>query len=295
MSEMVTVQDSDLFPAFSRWVRESGFIDKGKGNLAAKLPRILGQGTTRAKGLNLPPAAVERKSELASLRFPVDFPAPEEVLREQSEASKELENLKTEMMRDEGKRKLAVQALEHLPEPRGFKDGRFHAGGMILQPSKSGLEWAWSITPHYSIIGKIPPDPEYIVTAYHAAKSEIKDLTLEPKEFQKRLELAWFIARHFSDTDNVFITDVMKMFNVAGQNDRFWQIPQKQSFKDLPEAAFVINLIHWRSHADPQASTFDLVPATLNQTRGRDAKVFYLPMNLEGTDVRPMVYMRRRS
>ena len=289
------MQESELFPAFRRWVRDSGFIDKGKGNLAAKLPRILGQGMTRAKGLDLPPAPIERKIEFASLQFPNDFPAPPEVLQEQKTASEELEKLKTEMMREEFRRKLAVEVLEQVPEPRGTKDGKFYSAGVILQPSKSGLDWAWSITPHYPIIEKLPPDAAYIVAAYHAAKTEMKNLALEPHDFQKRLELAWFIARQFSDTDSVFITDVMKMFNVAGQSNKFWQSPQRQNFRDLPEAAFVINLIHWRSHADPGASNFDIVPATLNQTRGRDAKVFYLPMNSEGTDVRPMVYMRRRS
>src|SRR5882724_6209270 len=106
MPEVVTMQESELFPAFCYWARESGLVDKSKGNLAAKLPRILGQGTTRAKGLNLPPSPIERRVEFASLQFPTNFPAPDDVLREQSEASEELEKLKTEMMREEGKRRL---------------------------------------------------------------------------------------------------------------------------------------------------------------------------------------------
>src|SRR6267142_5703658 len=117
MPEVVTMQESELFPAFCYWARESGLVDKSKGNLAAKLPRILGQGTTRAKGLNLSPAPIERKIEFASLQFPNEFGPPEAVLREQAEAFQEVENLKNELLRDEGKRKLIVLALEQLPEP----------------------------------------------------------------------------------------------------------------------------------------------------------------------------------
>ena len=39
-----------LFPNFIRMV-ESSRLSQAKGSLAAKLPRILGQGTTRADGM----------------------------------------------------------------------------------------------------------------------------------------------------------------------------------------------------------------------------------------------------
>lgn len=84
------------------------------------------------------------------------------------------------------------------------------------------------------------------------------------------------------------------MFNIAGQDDRFWQTPQRQYFKDLPGAAFVINLIQWRLSPGSSATAFEFVPATLHQAHGPHSKVFYLPMNQEGTEVRPMVYLRRR-
>jgi len=86
----------------------------------------------------------------------------------------------------------------------------------------------------------------------------------------------------------------MKMFNVAGQEERFWQSPQRQFFKDLPEAAFVINLMAWRSTTQTNSVAYEFVPATLHQAHGPAGRAFYLPMNAEGTDVRPMMFLRKR-
>jgi hypothetical protein len=288
------IEPEALFPAFTQFVRESGLLDRAKGNLAAKLPRILGQGTTRAVGLDCPPAAIERKLELATLKLPDNLAPPQSVVQEMRQAEFDVEQLKSELQREEGIRRLATRSLQEIDQPGGYKDGRFFAGRLILVPEKGGLDWAWSVTPHYSIIKRIPPDADYIAKAFEAAQRQIRDLTVPSGEFEAKLRLAWTLARHFCRTDDVLVIDVMKMFNVAGQDDKFWQSPQRQFFKDLPEAAFVINLIQWRLSAGSSSTGFEFVPATLHQAHGSSAKVFYLPMNQEGTEVRPMVYLRRR-
>jgi hypothetical protein len=113
--------------------------------------------------------------------------------------------------------------------------------------------------------------------------------------FEEKLALAWSIARHFSDSDDVKVLDVMKMFRVAAQDDRFWQAPQKKFFMDWPEGHFVVNLINWRMKTAEMTAAFEFVPATLHQASGKDARVFYLPMNKTGTEVRPMVYIRKKA
>lgn len=292
--ESLNGQD-ELFPAFTRFVKESGLIDKAKGNLAAKLPRILGHGTTRAVGLDCPPAPIERKIEFASFRPPSNFTLPQPVLQERLQAESDVEQLKNELLREEGIRRLATRSLQEIDADGGYRDGRFFAGRLILASEKGGLDWSWSITSYYPIIKRIPPDPEYIAKAFKAAQNQIGSLTMPPEQFESKLLLSWTLARHFSRTDDVLVTDVMKMFNIAGQEGKFWQNPQRQLFRDLPEAAFVINLINWRQSRGASAGVFEFVPATLHQAHGQSAKVFYFPMNQEGTEVRPMVYLRRRS
>jgi hypothetical protein len=103
------------------------------------------------------------------------------------------------------------------------------------------------------------------------------------------------MAREFSTSEQVLATDVMKMYQVAGQDARFWQNPKRALYKDLPEAAFVVNLLNWRAHASSQDAGFTFVPATLSQASGANASVFYMPLNAEGTEVRPMIYIKRSA
>lgn len=284
----------ELFPAFTRFVNETGLADKAKGNLSKQIPRILGQGTTKTLGLDRPPAPIERKLELASLTFPEGFAPPPEVEVEVRGARGDVVQLEADFRREEGKRRFATACLKLLNEPlSGFKDGQFYAGRLILKDAKKGMEWSWRVTPHYEIVGRIPPDEAYVALAYQAALARIHALTLAPEEFEDKLELSWLMARHFRKTDDVPLIDVMKMYVVAGQDARFWQAPKRLTFKDLPDAAFAVNLIAWRSRAEPESSKFEFVPATLHQTKG--AQVFFMPMNAEGTEVRPMVSLRRRT
>ena len=65
--------DAQLFPELESYVERTGLLSNAKGILAARLPRILGQGKTRAEGLDLPPAAIERQQELLALSLPEDL------------------------------------------------------------------------------------------------------------------------------------------------------------------------------------------------------------------------------
>lgn len=281
-----------LFPAFERFVQEAN-LDRARGSLAVKLPRILGQGTTRAAGLPDPPAPIERKIELVSLEFPADPPAPEEVRREVDSAREDIEALRAELKRPDGVRRFIAGCLDGLDVAKGTSNGQYFADRLILSPSKSGFEWSWAVTTHYPIVDKIPPDVSYVVRAFHAAQEKIQALVLSPGDFETRLSLAWAMARRLSSSDDVLVTDVMKMYQVAGQEEKFWQNPKRVYYKDLPEAAFVVNLLNWRARAESNSAGFTFVPATLSQASGKSASVFFMPMNAEGTEVRPMIYLKK--
>jgi hypothetical protein len=153
------------------------------------------------------------------------------------------------------------------------------------------------MTPHYPIISKIPADVDYVVSAYRASESIVDKWTLPVDRFLDRLALAWTIARHFGEGENVLIADVARLFKIAAQDERFWGSPARRNFEDVPEAVFIANLINWRRHRDAAGSAerFELVPATLNQAHGSKSRAFFVPSNAEGTIVRPMIYIRRQS
>lgn len=291
---MLDSGSTDAFPAFRLFANESGLIDSAKGSLAARIPRILGQGKSKAVGFDVPPALIERKLELAALKHS-DVSLPQEAQREVEQAELDIQTLRAELMREDGVRKLAVAVLRLVGSPSGTKDNRYYAGRFVLTHDRSGFEWSWSVTPHYPVIRKLPPDAEFIASAFFAARDQIQNYTMPPEVFEERLRLAWLIARHFSSSDDVLVTDVMRMFNVAAQPERFWQAPKKQNFTDLPTAAFVLSLMQSKRTGGSAMAGLEFVPATLNQAHGKSAKVFFLPLNPEGTEVRPMVYLRPRS
>ena len=295
---MPTAESPPLFPAFERYVNRTGLLANAKGILAARLPRILGQGKTRAEGLDMPPATIERRQELLALNLP-EYPPPDpQVCDEIVEARQVVEAHAEHMRHPENRRRFALQALHRLEGiPTGIKDNQFFAGQLILVPDKSGLNWAWSMTPHYPVIVKIPGDIEYVVSAYKASESIVERWTLPVDRFLDRLSLAWTMARHSSRDENVLIADVARLFKIAVQDERFWSSPLRRNFEDVPEAVFIVNLINWRRRKDPAGADegFDLVPATLNQAHGPRSRAFYVPGNAEGTIVRPMIYMRRKT
>lgn len=288
MSDTAT---TPLFPCFERYAAERRLLEIAKGSMAAKLPRILGQGKTRAEGLDLPPAPIERRQELISL--PLDGTIPPEVQKEIASVRRFIEAEQEALRRSEGVRRFATSVLKELKVAAGFKDNQFYAGRLVLVSDKSGMNWSWSLTPYYPIVSKIPPDLTYVVMAHSTAERILEDTTLSVDSFHQRLALAWAMARQFSSSDDVLITDVARMYKVAGQDDRFWSTPARRNFSDIPEGVFIANLINWRRSRPSGGDSFEFVPATLNQAHGPKSKAFFMPVNPEGTQVRPVIYLRR--
>ena len=284
-----------LFPKFEKFVKENDLLSKAKGSLSSKLPRIMGKGKTKAVGLVMPPAAIERKTELVSLSHSSDIEFPEEVLNEMEQAKQEIEIENERLKSSDGLLNFIRDVFKSLSDPVGQKDNYYFAGRLVLLPKNRGQSWAWSITPYYPIIHKIPADVEYLVKAYTAADELIEKTILPVEMFENRLRLAWTMARHFSDTDSVLVTDVARMFKIARQEERFWNTPSKRFFTDIPEAAFIANILNWRRQHGRPMTEFEFVRATLQQAHGPKAKVFYLPQNPEGTQVTPIIYLKRHS
>lgn len=287
-----------LFPALERYVERTGLLANAKGMLAARLPRILGQGQCRAEGLDMPPATIERQQELLSLALPEDAARDKEVQAEIAEARRAVNAHAEHMRHGENQRRFAMEVLHRLEQlSTGVKDNQFFAGRLILVPDKSGQNWSWSMTPRYPVIAKIPADIDYVLSAHAASERIVDKWTLPVERFLDRLNLAWSMARHFTGSDDVLIADVARLFKIAAQEDRFWSSPARRNFDDVPEAVFIANLINWRRHRDLSVThePFELVPATLNQAHGSKSRAFFVPGNAEGTIVRPMIYIRRQQ
>ncbi|MCK9264438.1 MAG: hypothetical protein M0R18_11545 [Deltaproteobacteria bacterium] len=281
-----------LFPEVERYIEEVGMLNKLKGH-QAQLYRILGQGRTRSKELDLPPAVIERKMELVAFKPLQEPEIPTPVKSEIEEVRKNLESELARLKKAEEQKKLANQVLRQLQGINcGIKDNRFFAGRLILSSEKGGKEWTWSLTPYYPIIANIPPDPAYIANAFVSAEKVLQDIILPPEIFETKLHLAWQLARHFTIGEKVLIIDVARMYKVAGQPDRFWNAPKKGTFVDMVDAAFIANLINWLKH--PGGKAFSFAQATLHQAHGRNAKAFYLPVNVEGTQTRPVIFMEKK-
>lgn len=281
-----------LFPIVENYIENESLLNKLKGH-QAQLYRILGQGSTRAKGLDLPPATIERKFELAAFKPLQDASAPQQVRVEIERVRKELENELSLLKKTDEQKKLSNQVLRGLGlSQSGVKDNRFYAGRLILNCEKSGKSWTWSLTPHYPIIENIPPDVQYIQKAYFAAEELLKEILMPPDIFEERLKLSWLMAQHFSIGEKILIIDVARMYKVAGQSEKFWSSPKKAVFVDLVDAAFIANLINWMKQSGERSFSFS--QATLHQAHGKNAKAFYLPINAEGTQTRPVIYIEKK-
>jgi hypothetical protein len=295
---MSHTQSPSLFPQLERFVERTGLLANATGNLAARLPRILGRGQTRVQGLEMPPANIERQQDLLALALPEEASRDPGVQSEIADARRAVDAYIDLMRHPENRRRFAMQVLQRLEGvSTGSKDNHFFAGRLVLVPEKDGQNWAWSMTPHYKVIAKIPADIDYVVSAYGASERIVEKWTMPVDRFLDRLSLAWTMAHHFGEGDNVFIADAARFFKVAAQDERFWGSPFRRNFEDVPEAVFIANLINWRRHRDAsgQRESFELVPATLNQAHGAKSRAFFVPSNPEGTAVRPMIYIRKQS
>lgn len=281
-----------LFPAFERYVHAQGLTEKAKGDLAVKLARVLGGGTSRARNLRASPPPVERTELLGSIKLPGEMPA--DVQREIDLARETTDERKKDLRREEGKRRFAVSVLRTLEQRGisiGFRNNYYFAGPVVLRPEKNGWDWAWSLTPRYDLVSRLPADDEFVVRAHAAALDLLAQTVRPPQEFERQLDLAWTLARHFGDSDDVPIVDVARLYRIAGQSDAFWRAPEKRLFEDLPEAAFLANLMNWRRHRSPNDAPYEFVSATLHQSD----RAFWIPVSEDGTEVHPFIYMRRRG
>ena len=283
---------NQLFPEVEKFIEQAGLLNKLKGN-QAQLYRILGQGQTKSKELDMPPAEIERKMELVTFKPLQEETVPLAVKVEVESVRRSLDNDLAVLKKDEFQKRLANQVLRGLEGIKtGIKDNRFYAGRLILSVNKFGKEWNWSLTPHYPIVSTLPPDPHYIITAYHEAEKILSEIIQPPDVFEKRLDLAWTLACHFSPGDKILIVDVARMYKIAGQNEKFWAAPKRTSFVDLVDAAFIANLINWLKQSEEKRYSF--ASATLHQAHGRNSKAFFLPANAEGTQTRPVIYIAKK-
>lgn len=123
MSDETPQAPPQLFPAFEAWA-EKNLRGKVSGILSAKLPRILGQGRTRAEGLDLPPAPIERRQTLAGLDLPSAFRVPPEVEVEIREARRQVELELEAMKRPDAIKRFAVGVIKQLQASLGTRDRR---------------------------------------------------------------------------------------------------------------------------------------------------------------------------
>ena len=284
-----------LFPAVEKYITDTDMMNKLKGN-QAQLYRIIGQGKTKSKELEFPPTHIERKMELVAFKHLKGKNIPKEVRKEIEEAKQSLDIELAKLKKRDVQKRLSNQTLRSLAGVQtGMKDNHFFAGRLILITDTVGKNWSWCLTPHYPIISNIPPDFEYLVKSYHGAEELLNNIIMPADIFDLRLNLAWTMAKRFARGDKVLIIDVARMYKIAGQPEKFWNTPKKGNFVDLPDAAFIANLINWRRKTGIEKTDFKLQQATMQQALNTKAKVFYMPSNSEGTQTRPVVYITKRS
>lgn len=284
-----------LFPAVEKYIADTDMLNKLKGN-QAQLYRIIGQGKTKSKELEFPPTDIERKMELVAFKPLKKKSIPEKVRKEIEEVKDSLDSELAKLKKRDVQKRLSNQTLRSLTGVKtGMKDNHFFAGRLILITDKAGKKWSWCLTPHYPIISNIPPDFECLAKSYYEAEKLLNNIIMPADIFDLRLNLAWGMARRFSRGDKVLIIDVARMYKVAGQPEKFWNAPKKGNFIDLPDAAFIANLINWRRKTGIKKTDFKLQQATMQQALSTKAKVFYMPSNNEGTQTSPVVYITKRS
>jgi len=243
------------------------------GNLPAVIPRILGKGKTRAEGLlaDKPPALIERLYEYAKLDFAnlgntINYPIRdgEPIREEQRLAKQKIEDLQKQLERPtDGWELSAREVLWKLGETTPGRDGRYTMGEIELGFDKKTLSWLWSYRGSYPLVSKLPHDTDYICEGYEAAVRKMKEAIVSSTEFVASLKLAWAITKHRAGTNMLLIRDVAKAYMVAAQAKEFWEKPSKTTFSDIPDAVFVINLLH---SIDDVKKIFEFAKSNIGET-----------------------------
>ncbi len=283
----------EQFVSFSERVRLLEKLPRG-GNFPSIIPRILGKGKTRAEGFfdERPPALIERQYEYARLdlnelgtriNYPIRGDDP--IRAEQHQVKLQIEETQKQLERsNDGWERFAREVLSKLGEPAPGREGRFSMGDLELTFDKKQFSWTWSYRGAYPLISKLPHDLDFICDGFQAASRRMKEAIVSSADFQVSLRLAWTIAKHRSENNPVLIRDVARAYVVSTQNQTFWDKPSKTTFVDVPEAIFVINLVH---AIDDVRKVFELEKAGLHQTalggKGKDVS-FALPKSSGGTE-----------
>jgi len=288
------------FCRYAEDIRLLEILPKG-GSFPPLISRIVGKGKTRAEGFfeDRPPTTIERlcdyaKLDLTRLANEVNRSFPEGIHLEQARAKHHVEEIERGLTPIEGRQRFAREILFSLGDRSPGRSGKFVKGDLELVFDHKSLTWSWSLAGVYPLVSKIPHDKDYIVEAFHAAEKRLSESVVEPEDFLRRLTLAWKLARHFSATDQVLIRDVARLYLVAAQEDGFWSRPCKQTFSDLSEAGFVLNL---SKSIEVVRHHFELEKATIHQTKlggkGKDIS-FDLPRR-GGPGTEPYSYMRPKT
>ena len=141
------------FIAFAEKVRLLDKLPRG-GNLQSVVPRILGNGKTRAEGLfdeKKPPALIERQYEYAKLDLnklfgDINYPALgcDSLRAEQAQTQQQIKSLQEQLERpNDGWERSAREALYKLGEKTPGRGGRYAMGDIELSFDEKTFSWAW--------------------------------------------------------------------------------------------------------------------------------------------------------
>ena len=261
----------EQFVALAERIRMLEKLPRG-GNLPSAVPRILGSGKTRAEGLfdeKKPPALIERQYEYAKLdlnRLSTDanYPIPDGIREEQQRIKQEIEASQKQLDHQmDGWGRTAREVLWKLGDQTPGRDGRYSMGDLELAFDKRSFSWTWTYRGAYPLVSKLPHDVDYICEGYRDALRRMQEAIVPASDFLSLLKLAWAIAEHRAGTGPVLIRDVARMFIVADQKQAFWDKPSKNTFTDIAEAVFVINLVH---AIEDVRKSFELEKAGVHQT-----------------------------
>lgn len=282
------------FIAFAGKVRLLEKLPRG-GNLQSAVPRILGNGKTRAEGLfdeKKPPALIERQYEYAKLDigklgFDINYPIRESdpIRAEQAQTQQLIKTLEEQLERpNDGWERSAREVLYKLGDKAPGRSGRYSMGDIELSFDKKSFSWSWTYRGAYPLVSKLPHDVDYICDGFQDASRRMKEAIVPATEFLSSLRLAWVISKQRSGAGPVLIRDLAKVYQVAAQPNIFWDRPSKSSFSEISDAVFVINLVHT---IDEVRKSFVLEKAGLHQTAlgGKGKNVSYdLPKGGGGTE-----------
>lgn len=292
----------EQFVSLAERVRMLEKLPRG-GNLPSAVPRILGSGKTRAEGLfdeKKLPALIERQYEYAKLDLTrlsndINYPIPDTVREEQSQVKQQIEAIQQQLDHPtDGWQRTAREVLWKLGDTTPGRDGRYSMGDLELTFDKRSFSWTWTYRGAYPLVTKLPHDVEYIREGFGDAQRRMKEAIVPSSEFVASLRFAWAMAEHRAGTGVVLIRDLARAYIVAAQNQTFWERPSKVTFTDMPEAVFVINLVH---AIEDVRKLFELEKAGVHQTAlgGRARNVSFDLPRRGGTGTEPYSTIRLKK